>query len=79
MNETEILARLSSVLENVVKKPVSLTLDTDLIGESIIDSLDGMVFMLEVEQAFGKSFPEEINLVTEGYYRMRTLVDYLNQ
>ena len=79
MNETQILARLSSVLENVVKKPVSLTLDTDLIGESIIDSLDGMVFMLEVEQAFGKSFPEEINLVTEGYYRMRTLVDYLNQ
>ena len=79
MNETEILARLSSVLENVVKKPVSLTLDTDLIGESIIDSLDGMVFMLEVEQAFGKSFPEEINLVTEGYYRMRTLVNYLNQ
>jgi acyl carrier protein len=79
MNETEILARLSSVLENVVKKPVSLTLDTDLIGESIIDSLDGMVFMLEVEQAFGKSFPEEINLVTEGYYRVRTLVDYLNQ
>ena len=79
MNETEILARLSAVLENVVKKPVSLTLDTDLIGESIIDSLDGMVFMLEVEQAFGKSFPEEINLVTEGYYRMRTLVDYLNQ
>jgi len=79
MNETEILARLSSVLENVVKKPVSLTLDTDLIGESIIDSLDGMVFMLEVERAFGKSFPEEINLVTEGYYRMRTLVDYLNQ
>lgn len=79
MNETEILARLSSVLENVVKKPVSLTLDTDLIGESIIDSLDGMVFMLEVEQTFGKSFPEEINLVTEGYYRMRTLVNYLNQ
>ena len=79
MNETEILAKLSSVLENVVKKPVSLTLDTDLIGEGIIDSLDGMVFMLEVEQAFGKSFPEEINLVTEGYYRMRTLVDYLNQ
>ena len=79
MNEIEILARLSAVLENVVKKPVSLTLDTDLIGESIIDSLDGMVFMLEVEQAFGKSFPEEINLVTEGYYRMRTLVDYLNQ
>ena len=79
MNEVEILARLSSVLENVVKKPVSLTLDTDLIGESIIDSLDGMVFMLEVEQTFGKSFPEEINLVTEGYYRMRTLVNYLNQ
>ena len=79
MNDTEILAKLSSVLENVVKKPFSLTLDTDLIADGIIDSLDGMVFMLEVEQAFGKSFPEEINLVTEGYYRMRTLVDYLNQ
>lgn len=77
MNEVEILSQLSAILENVLKQPVTITIDTDLIEESILDSLDGMVLMLEVEQAFGKGFPDDIDLVAEGYYRVRKLVDHL--
>lgn len=77
MSDTDILAQLTAILEKVVKKPVQITLDTDMIEEGILDSLDGMVFMLEVEQAFGKAFPEDIDLVAEGYYRVRKLVGHL--
>lgn len=77
MNETVILDRLSEILEMVTKEKVSIDIDTDLIEQNILDSLDGMVFVLEVEQAFDKRFPEDINLVKEGYYKVKKLVDFV--
>jgi acyl carrier protein len=77
MNETDILSKLSEILEKVLKEPVSIDIDSDLIGQEILDSLDGMVFMLEVEEVFGKHFPDDLDLVAEGYYQMRKLVDFL--
>jgi acyl carrier protein len=77
MTEEEILARLSTVLENVIQKPVSITTESDLIADRVLDSLDGMVFMLDVEGEFGKKFPEDINLVAEGYYKVGKLVEFL--
>jgi len=77
MTEEEILSRLSIILEKVLSQPISITLNTDLIADGILDSLDGMVFLLEVEQAFDKSFPEDIDLVSQGYYQVKNLVAYL--
>ncbi len=77
MSEADILYKLSAILEKVLKEPVSIDIDTDLIGQEILDSLDGMVFMLEVEQMFGKHFPDNLDLVAEGYYQIRKLVDFL--
>jgi acyl carrier protein len=77
MSEAEILGKLSEILERVTKKKVAIDIDTDLIEKNILDSLDGMVFILEVEQAFNKHFPEDINLVKEGYYKVKKLVDFV--
>jgi acyl carrier protein len=77
MNEPEILAKLAEILEGVTKGKVTIDIETDLIEQNILDSLDGMVFMLEVEQAFDKHFPDDINLVKEGYYKVGKLVDFL--
>jgi acyl carrier protein len=77
MNEAEIIDKLAQILERVTKKEVDINIDTDLIQQNILDSLDGMVFTLEVEQAFNTSFPENINLVKEGYYKVGKLVEFL--
>ena len=77
MSEAEILVKLSDILERVTKKKVAIDIDTDLIEKNILDSLDGMVFILEVEQDFNKHFPEDINLVKEGYYKVKKLVDFV--
>ncbi len=78
MNEIDFLKLVASVVESVIKKPVVITMDTDLIEDKILDSLDGMVFLLELEQASGKHFPDDIDMVEQGYYRMRELINYLN-
>jgi len=77
VNETDILSKLSEILEKVLKESVSINIDTDLIEQNVLDSLDGMVFMLEVEEVFCKDFPEDLDLVAEGYYKIRKLVDFL--
>lgn len=35
-----------------------LTLEADLMGEKILDSLDSMSFLFELETALGKNIPE---------------------
>ena len=77
MNETVILEKLSEILQKVTKAKVFIDIDTDLIEQNILDSLDGIVFMLEVEETFDKRFPEDINLVNEGFYKVKKLVDFV--
>jgi len=77
VTEEEVLSKLSIILEKVLAQPTSIEITTDLIEDKILDSLDGMVFLLEVEQAFDKGFPEDIDLVSEGYYKIEKLVTYL--
>ena len=77
MNSRHTISRLEDILEKVLNRSVEITLETDLIKDGILDSLDGMVFMLEVEQEFGKTFPQDLDLVAEGYYNVGTLIDKL--
>lgn len=52
--------------------------DTDLVESGILDSLDGMVFLMELEQAAGVKFPEEGDLVALGYYKVPHLLRLLS-
>ena len=79
MTESEAFLLIKNILIAVTKKPLPSEFgpETDLINTGILDSLDGMVFTLELEQATGKSFPEGINLVDEGYYNVPKLITFL--
>jgi len=58
---------------------VQFHLETDLVQEKILDSLDSMVFLLCLSELSGKSFPEDQDLVEVGLFKVDRLVDYLLQ
>jgi acyl carrier protein len=77
MTEQQALQLINETLRNVLRDPkVSATLDTDLVADNVLDSLDGMVFLLEISEKTGKSFPEK-DLVKVGFFRVRKLVEIL--
>jgi acyl carrier protein len=77
MTEQQALQLINETLRNVLKDPkASATLDSDLAGDNVLDSLDGMVFLLEISEKTGKSFPEK-DLVKLGFFRVRKLVEIL--
>jgi acyl carrier protein len=77
MTREETLTIAQKVLDKVKKARFEINEESDLIEEGILDSLDGMVFILELEQATGKQFPPDADLVEEGFYKMSKLIDYL--
>ena len=77
MNESAALQVIQATLAKVLNKAVTITPETDLVAEELLDSLDGMVFLLELEQATGHHFPEEGDLVAEGYFRVPRLIQLL--
>jgi acyl carrier protein len=77
MNQVEAIRLIEDTLENVAKKRFDITIETDLIAEDILDSLDGMVFAMEIETAAQKKFPEDIDLVEAGYFKVEKLVTFL--
>ena len=80
MNDKEkaIVDEIKAALDAVVKKPVEITIETDLIEDGCLDSLDGMIFVLDLESRTGRKFPEDIDLVKEGFYKVRNLVKFLS-
>lgn len=78
MIEQEAMHAIADAFRKTVKKDedIKITLDTDFIKEELLDSLDGMVFIMELSEITGKTFPEE-DLVKLGFYRVRHLVEFL--
>jgi acyl carrier protein len=77
MTEQQALQLINEALRKTLNDPkASAGIDTDLVSEDILDSLDGMVFLLEISEKSGKSFPEK-DLVELGFFRVRKLVEIL--
>jgi acyl carrier protein len=77
MTEQQALQLINETLHKVLNdRKVSATLDTDLVADSVLDSLDGMVFLLEISEKTGKTFPEK-DLVKLGFFRVRKLIEIL--
>lgn len=77
MDSTAALDAIRTAVERARKEPVEVTEQTDLVGEQILDSLDAMVFLMELEDLTGVGFPEDADLVELGAYRVPTLIDML--
>ena len=77
MTEQEALATLERLVSSVTNKPASLALGMDLRRDNVLDSVDSLIFFMELENATGVSVPETVDLVTEGYYQVSKLVGLL--
>lgn len=79
MNQQEALDAITESLRKTLKDDkLTVTMKTDLRGEDIIDSLDGMVFFLELSEYTKKEFPEK-DLVEQGFYKVAKLVEFLTE
>ncbi|HEB73522.1 MAG TPA: acyl carrier protein [Nitrospirae bacterium] len=76
MTEEEALRHITAAVQVAVSKDVAITIETDLVEEDILDSLDSMVFVLELQDAIGKEIPD-IDFVAEGLFKVRKLVPFV--
>lgn len=78
MDKQQAFEHVGTALTQALGQKVEITKDTDLVEEDLIDSLDGMDFLLALEELTGVQFPEEGDLVEQGFYRIDFLLDYLS-
>jgi len=77
MTEQQALAAINDALRKALKDPsVTTKPGSDLQEESVLDSLDGMVFFLELSATTQKEFPEK-DLVEQGFYKVDKLISFL--
>jgi len=78
MTQLEAMDYIAIALRKVIKKDkIEFSLNTDLVLEKILDSLDRLVFLLELSEMTGKEFPEDMDIVKVGLFKVFNLVDYL--
>jgi acyl carrier protein len=77
MDQQQALDAITQALRTALNDDTAtVTIDTDLLGEDVLDSLDGMVFLLELSAFTDKKFPEK-DLKEQGFFKVRRLVDYM--
>lgn len=75
-NEDAKTMIVEAVRRAVKDSTVEVPDGADLIERGILDSLDGMVFLLELSNLSGKEFPED-DLVEAGFYKVESLIAFL--
>jgi acyl carrier protein len=58
------------------RENVEFSLDTDLLKDEVLDSLDSVVFVLQLQQLSGREFPQE-QLAQPGFFQVRNIVRQL--
>lgn len=79
MTEQQIFESIKASVEQVRNHPVDISMDTELQKEKILDSLDSMVFIMDLESRTGVKIPEETDLAAEGLFNVRKLIDFLSR
>ncbi len=75
-DDSAILNIINQALEKVTSKAWTIDRDTDLIESEILDSLDSMVFIMELEKKTGGKFPDT-DLEEENFFKVGKLIDFL--
>ena len=77
MDKKHALDHINAALQTAIKDPkASAKPGTDLREDGILDSLDGLVFLMELTASTGKSFPEK-DLEALGFFKVDKLIEYL--
>ena len=73
MTEQDARKILEEILCAVSKKKVSLDNVQDLRNDKVLDSLDALIFFMELEQKTGVVVPESASLVADGWFTVDKL------
>jgi acyl carrier protein len=77
MDKSKALEHINAALRTATKDPkVSARPGSDLRAEGILDSLDALVFLMELGTSTGKQFPEK-DPEEQGFFKVDKLVEYL--
>jgi acyl carrier protein len=76
MTTADALRLVHQSLEKALERPVTVTPETDLFAEKILDSLDTMIFFLNLSEISGVDFPEKE--LSEGEFnKVSKIVEHL--
>lgn len=76
MTEAEALATIHQALAKALENEVTVTPETDLFAEEILDSLDTMIFFLTLEEISGVKFPDK-GLAEAGFNKVSRIIEHL--
>tara|TARA_B100001093_G_scaffold78881_1_gene70128 strand:- start:5349 stop:5603 length:255 start_codon:yes stop_codon:yes gene_type:complete len=81
MTKVEILKAIHYSVMKSVDEPTDAKIDeeTHLIKDNILDSLDSMVFLLNLSELVDVSFPEDEDLEEQGLFEVSTLIQYIEE
>jgi len=78
MSRFEILQHIETTLASATGKPVSVTEESNLIADEIIDSLEAVRFIFELEKAVGVRLPDG-DLDDRGLFKVSSLITYIEE
>lgn len=73
MTEKNALQIITRLVNKVSGKDIEILIDQDLRKDEILDSLDILVFFMELEKETGIVVPDTSILVKEGWYKVSNL------
>jgi acyl carrier protein len=77
MNESQALEAIrAALLKTLNKDSVTIDAATNLIADGVMDSLDSMVFLMELTAKTGKDVPDE-NATDPEFFKVERLVAFL--
>lgn len=74
MTNEKAVEIISQALAKATRVNKVITPETDLIEDGILDSLDGLKFAMEIEDATGLKVPDDVDLVEIGFYKLSKLI-----
>ena len=77
MTREEAKAMVTAAMRRALKHDrFTIADDADLLAQGMLDSLDSMVFLLELSNRSGREFPEQ-DLEEKGFFKVAHLLDFL--
>ncbi len=71
------LSDIVDTIKNVTGDVVDISVDTHLIEDDIVDSLDSAVFLLEIEKVSGKKLSDK-DIDEKDLFKVVNLITHLN-
>jgi len=78
MEKSKAMDHINAALRTAIKDPqASAKPGSDLIADGVLDSLDGLVFLMELSALTGKEFPEK-DPQEQDFFKVDKLVEYIS-